>query len=68
MCHHEQKYCPRCNKSFECKVGSIHLCQCSEIELTVEEKYFIQLKFDDCLCINCLYQLKEIFRKADNKI
>jgi hypothetical protein len=63
MCQHEQKHCPRCKQVFECKVGSIHLCQCSNIPLTTEEKYFIQQQFEDCLCINCLHQLKESYHR-----
>jgi Cysteine-rich CWC len=61
MCLHEQKYCPRCNLQFECKAGSINLCQCSNIYLNEEEKGFIARQFEDCLCINCLRQLKEKF-------
>jgi Cysteine-rich CWC len=59
MCLHEQKYCPQCKLQFECKAGSIHLCQCSNIYLNKEEKDFIATQFEDCLCINCLRQLKE---------
>jgi hypothetical protein len=66
MCLHEQKYCPRCNLQFECKAGSIHLCQCSNIKLSAEEKDFIQQQFEDCLCINCLRQLKETFIATKN--
>ncbi len=66
MCLHEQKYCPRCNLQFECKAGSIHLCQCSAVYLNEEEKAFIAGQFDDCLCINCLHQLKEIHKPATN--
>jgi hypothetical protein len=61
MCQHEEKYCPSCRQKFECKVGSIHLCQCSTIILTEQEKYFIQQQFDDCLCVNCLQKIKEKF-------
>ncbi|MDO5615319.1 MAG: cysteine-rich CWC family protein [Cruoricaptor ignavus] len=58
MPKHEQKYCPKCNATFECKVGSILLCQCSEIKLSNEELEFIQEKYDDCLCANCMKKLK----------
>lgn len=58
MPKHEVKYCPRCNESFECKVGSIELCQCSQINLTAEEINFIQSLYDDCICLTCMKVLK----------
>ncbi|MBP6430387.1 MAG: cysteine-rich CWC family protein [Ferruginibacter sp.] len=66
MCQHEQKYCPSCHQKFECKVGSIHLCQCSAIKLTEVEKNFIQSNYDDCLCISCLLNIEEQLNKAKN--
>jgi cysteine-rich CWC protein len=58
MCKHEEKNCPRCNKIFECKAGNINDCQCSNINLSVEEQSFIETKYQDCLCIDCLKDLK----------
>jgi hypothetical protein len=58
MPQHENKSCPRCNKTFECKVGNVLECQCSQIQLSYEEKVFIEDKYADCLCINCLHLLK----------
>lgn len=58
MCKHEQKNCPRCGEGFECKVGDVTNCQCYGIELSVEEEAFITKQFADCLCRNCLLQLK----------
>ena len=57
---HEQKYCQRCNATFECKVGSINLCQCSQIELTENTKAYLQQNYFDCICINCLRELQSI--------
>lgn len=34
----EEKYCPRCNALFECKVGSISLCQCTRVKVSKEER------------------------------
>ena len=34
---HEHMACPRCQRSFECRVGSINLCQCQAVQLTDEE-------------------------------
>ena len=58
MCKHEPKNCPRCGEGFECKVGDVTNCQCYGIELSVEEEAFITKQFADCLCRNCLLQLK----------
>ena len=58
MPQHEQKICPRCNQPLECKVGDIVHCQCSSIYLTLEERSFIEDHYSDCLCINCLKELK----------
>ena len=55
---HEIKSCPRCKQPFECKVGSISLCQCSSITLTVAEQAFIEDKYQDCLCGNCLKDIQ----------
>ena len=59
MCRHEEKHCPRCNIAFECKAGTITQCQCSAIQLSAEESAFIQAKYDDCLCINCIRDLQK---------
>jgi hypothetical protein len=59
MIKHEDKYCPRCNTVFECKAGSIALCQCSTIKLSVEERVYVESKFEDCLCIDCLVTLQK---------
>ena len=33
-------------------------CQCSQINLTIEERAFIEDMYDDCLCKQCLIELK----------
>jgi hypothetical protein len=58
MCKHEEKNCPRCQAGFECKVGSILLCQCAAVQLNEEERSYLQEHFDDCLCANCMQDLK----------
>jgi hypothetical protein len=59
MPEHEIKKCPRCNKIFECKAGDIAHCQCNSINLNIEERAFIEDRYSDCLCANCLLQLKD---------
>jgi len=67
---HETKTCPRCQQPFACKPGHISACQCNGIKLTEEEKAFIADRYDDCLCINCLQQLKDkyVFFKEKYRI
>jgi Cysteine-rich CWC len=60
MCLHEIKSCPRCKKAFECKPGNIPQCQCYGIELTAELKTFIEERFTDCLCRDCLEWLQQV--------
>lgn len=62
MIKHEEKYCPRCNALFECKVGSISLCQCTAVVLTEEERYYMQQKYNDCLCASCMQEVKTEFQ------
>lgn len=66
MCQHETKQCPRCGAGFECKPGTISQCQCFGLSFTAEEKTFIEQRYNDCLCKNCLLQLKnqvELFKE-----
>lgn len=63
---HEEKKCVRCGNSFECKAGSISLCQCSNIILTEEERHYVEQRYVDCLCINCLRILQANFQQLKN--
>lgn len=66
MSQHETKACPRCGKGFECKPGNITQCQCYGIQFRDEEKAFIEQRYNDCLCRNCLGELKnqvELFKE-----
>ncbi len=68
MCQHEIKNCQRCNTVFECKPGSITQCQCFEIVLTTEQRAFLEQRFTDCLCNNCLVQVQSGFDVPREKI
>ena len=59
MCKHQEKHCPRCQLVFECKPGSVLLCQCSAVQLSVEERAYVEARYDDCLCIDCLRDLQK---------
>ncbi len=59
MCKHETKTCPRCNSGFECKPGNITQCQCYGMELNDEQRAYIEQRYNDCLCRECLQYLKQ---------
>lgn len=59
MSQHETKKCPRCKTAFECKPGNITQCQCYDIEMTTELKAYIEQRYNDCLCKDCLEYLQQ---------
>ena len=54
MPSHEVKQCPRCNSLFECKSGSVLLCQCQTVALTEMQREYIASSYQNCLCPKCL--------------
>lgn len=67
MCSHEEKYCPRCKVKFECKVGSILLCQCNTVSLTHEEIGHMQQLYNDCLCAQCMKEVRAEYHNNNLK-
>lgn len=61
MPKHEKKQCPRCSAEFECKTGSILLCQCSKIEMSAEQLEYTSTQYNECLCFSCLKELRTEF-------
>ncbi|MEM0953421.1 MAG: cysteine-rich CWC family protein [Pseudomonadota bacterium] len=61
MPRHEQIQCPRCGQEFECKLGSITICHCSEVKLSAEQRSYIAERWDRCLCHTCLLEIKALF-------
>lgn len=55
---HETGCCPRCDTEFECKAGSVLLCQCQAVCLSPEQADYISAQFDGCLCAACLQVLR----------
>ena len=64
MSAHEQKYCPRCHSLFECKVGSILLCQCSKVSLDDRTQAYLNKNYEDCLCASCMKEIKLILKNT----
>jgi hypothetical protein len=68
MSKRESKVCPRCKAEFECKSGSVMLCQCQGIVLSEGQQDYIKSLYTDCLCITCLHELRaEHDRKQCNR-
>ena len=59
MIKHEEKFCPRCKAKFECKVGSVGLCQCQKVSLNEAQHNYIKDIYADCLCADCLLALRK---------
>ncbi len=57
----QRKYCARCSAAFECCATAISRCQCSNINLDVAALAYLKDHFDDCLCIDCLGQIRAMF-------
>ena len=64
---HELKNCARCKTEFECKSGSVLLCQCQTIVLSAEQLDYINSLYTDCLCISCLQALRTEFNRQQHK-
>jgi hypothetical protein len=67
MMKHEEKFCPRCKAAFECKVGSVALCQCQNIKLSETEHNYIRSIYTDCLCANCILEMRTEFNVNRSK-
>lgn len=64
---HESKHCPRCGVEFECKTGSILLCQCQTLYLSTEQLAYISEQYDECLCVRCLQALRREFNTRQHE-
>ncbi|MCF8226689.1 MAG: cysteine-rich CWC family protein [Bacteroidales bacterium] len=53
-----QKSCPKCHSAFECRNDNIMECACVDVILSAEDRNYISGKYDDCLCVDCLVELK----------
>ncbi|WP_345232431.1 cysteine-rich CWC family protein [Olivibacter ginsenosidimutans] len=59
---HEIISCERCGTAIECRANSYTKCQCSVVELSINEMQYISETFDSCLCANCLMELKQEYQ------
>ena len=63
MAKHEIIACERCGSSIECKANSYTKCQCSVIQLTLNEMQYISEQHDGCLCSFCLFALQSEYKQ-----
>ncbi len=68
MPDHEPKHCPRCGGGFECRLGSIHRCQCVDVILSDAAREAIGLEYDECLCRDCLLAIAAAERIDDERL
>lgn len=56
----QAKDCQRCKKPFGCQMAKISQCQCNKVSLSPSLRAWLTKHFENCLCLSCLSQLKEI--------
>ncbi|QJD94915.1 cysteine-rich CWC family protein [Mucilaginibacter robiniae] len=61
---HEIIQCERCRAPFECKANSYTKCQCSEVQLSINEVQYVSELYDGCLCVNCLRELQQEYQES----
>jgi hypothetical protein len=61
---HEIIRCERCEAPFECKANSFTKCQCSTVQLTLNEVQYVSELYEGCLCANCLLLVQQEYREA----
>lgn len=64
MVKHEIIPCERCGTRIECKANSYTKCQCSVVQLTINEVQYISELYDGCLCAKCLFELQNEYREV----
>lgn len=59
------KECERCKSIFSCRSFDIANCICRSIELNDRMKEILQIKYKDCLCLDCLLCLNKLDSKME---
>ena len=59
---HEIIPCERCGTAIECKANAYTKCQCSVVQLSINEVQHISELYDGCLCAKCLFELQHEYR------
>jgi hypothetical protein len=61
---HEIIHCERCGAGMECKANSFTKCQCSNVQLNLNEVQYISENYEGCMCAKCLGELKEEYKTS----
>ena len=64
MAKHEIIPCERCGAPIECKANSYTKCQCSVVQLNLNEVQYISEHYEGCLCAKCLFELQLEYRET----
>ncbi|TKB95253.1 cysteine-rich CWC family protein [Pedobacter cryophilus] len=59
---HEIIACERCGQKIECKANNYTQCQCSQVQLSLNEVQYISENYEGCMCAKCLLALKEEYQ------
>ncbi len=60
---HEIIRCERCQTAFECKANAFSKCQCSTVQLNLNEVQYVSENYESCLCSACLMALRDEFQR-----
>jgi len=55
---HEIISCERCGNSIECKANAYTKCQCSKVQLNLNEVQYISENYEGCMCAGCLLEMQ----------
>lgn len=55
-----QKKCNKCKATFNCSVEDISSCECTQINLSELDNFYISKIYADCLCLNCLIEIQKM--------
>jgi hypothetical protein len=61
---HEIITCERCGARMECKANVYAKCQCSAVQLNLNEVQYISENYEGCMCAACLLALQKEYRVA----
>jgi hypothetical protein len=64
MTKHEIIRCDRCSTSIECKANSYTKCQCSIVQLNLNEVQYISENYEGCMCAKCLLELQKEYQES----
>ncbi|GAB3554700.1 cysteine-rich CWC family protein [Spirosoma fluminis] len=57
--------CPRCQRTFACRAGTIGACQCQAVELTATQRHHISTLYTGCLCADCLVAVRSEHERVE---